>query len=105
MDEGYGYIEAANHDALTDDGVGFGLYAKKMKETLDNLGLSIIGCHVNPLKIERLPAILDYHQELGNTQIGWDIEFYPYKDMDYLLRRCELFNRVGEMCKERGMRY
>lgn len=102
---GYKYVEAANHDALTDDGVGFGLSAKEMKEALDNLGLSIVGCHVNPLKIERLPAILDYHQELGNKQIGCDIEFFPYEDMDYLLHRCELFNKIGEMCKERGMRY
>lgn len=102
---GYKYVEAANHDALNDDGVGFGLSAKDMKETLNNLGLSIVGCHVNPLNIDRLPAVLDYHQELGNTQIGCDIEFYPYQDMDYLLRRCELFNKVGELCQERGMRY
>lgn len=102
---GYKYVEAANHDALNDDGVGFGLSAKDMKETLNSLGLSIVGCHVNPLNIDRLPAVLDYHQELGNKQIGCDIEFYPYQDKDYLLRRCELFNKVGELCKERGMRY
>ncbi len=102
---GYKYVEAANHNALTDDGVGFDLSAKEMKKALDELGLQIVGCHVNPLKMDRLPAVLDYHQELGNKQIGCDIEFYPYQDMDYLLRRCELFNKVGEMCKERGMRY
>ncbi|HZJ57632.1 MAG TPA: sugar phosphate isomerase/epimerase [Clostridia bacterium] len=102
---GYRYAEAANHDAGNDPGVGFGLSAKEMKNALDNLGLSIVGCHINPISIDRLPAILDYHQELGNRQIGCDIEFYPYEDMDYLLRRCEFFNEVGEMCKERGMRY
>ncbi|MBS4202171.1 sugar phosphate isomerase/epimerase [Bacillus sp. FJAT-49732] len=102
---GYKYVEAANHNALEDNGVGFGLSAKDMKKALDNLGLSIIGCHINPLNLERLPAVLDYHQELGNNQIGCDIEFFPYEDMDYLLRRCELFNQVGELCKERGMRF
>lgn len=102
---GYKYVEAANHNALEDDGVGFGLSAKDMKNALDDLGLSIIGCHINPLDLDRLPKVLDYHQELGNMQIGCDIEFYPYGDMDYLLRRCELFNKVGELCRERGMRY
>ncbi|MCR2821744.1 sugar phosphate isomerase/epimerase family protein [Lederbergia panacisoli] len=102
---GYKYVEAANHNALEDDGVGFGLSAKEMKKALEDLGLSIIGCHINPLNLERLPAVLDYHQELGNKQIGCDIEFFPYEDMDYLRRRCELFNKVGELCKERGMRY
>ncbi|MBS4197106.1 sugar phosphate isomerase/epimerase family protein [Lederbergia citri] len=104
-DAGYKYVEAANHNALEDDGVGFGLSAKDMKKALDDLGLSIIGCHINPLNLDRLPAVLDYHHELGNKQIGCDIEFFPYEDMDYLQRRCELFNKVGEMCKERGMRY
>ncbi|MCM3115374.1 sugar phosphate isomerase/epimerase [Neobacillus sp. MER 74] len=102
---GYKYIEAANHDALDDDGVGFGVSSREMRKALNDFGLSIVGCHVNPLTIERLPAILDYHQEIGNKQIGCDIEFYPYRDMDYLLRRCEFFNQVGELCKERGMRY
>lgn len=102
---GYKYVEAANHRALEDDGVGFDLSAKDMKAALDDFGLSIVGCHINPLDLERLPAVLDYHQQLGNKQIGCDIEFFPYQDMDYLMRRCELFNQVGEMCKERGMRY
>ncbi|MCJ8008351.1 sugar phosphate isomerase/epimerase family protein [Lederbergia wuyishanensis] len=102
---GYKYVEAANHNALEDDGVGFGLSATEMKNALDDLGLSIIGCHINPLNFERLPAVLDYHQELGNKQIGCDIEFFPYEDLDYLKFRCELFNQVGEMCKDRGMRY
>ncbi|MBW8348771.1 sugar phosphate isomerase/epimerase [Bacillus sp. IITD106] len=102
---GYKYVEAANHNALEDDGVGFGLSAKDMKKTLDDVGLSIIGCHINPLNLDRLPAVLDYHQELGNKQIGCDIMFYPYENMDFLLKKCELFNKVGEMCKEREMRY
>ncbi|MFC7391620.1 sugar phosphate isomerase/epimerase family protein [Scopulibacillus cellulosilyticus] len=102
---GFKYVEAANHHADKDDGIGFGVPANKMKESLDSLGMSIVGCHINPLNLDRLPAVLDYHEALGNKQIGCDIEFYPYNDIDYVLRRCELFNKVGEMCKERGMRY
>lgn len=102
---GFKYVEAANHNADNDNGVGFGVSAEKMKESLDKLGMTIVGCHINPLKLDTLSGILDYHQILGNRQIGCDIEFFPYNDIDYVLRRCELFNKVGKMCKERGMRY
>lgn len=102
---GYHYVEAANHNAENDPGVGFGVPAGRLKHTLDELGLQIVGCHVNPLREDLLPEVLDYHAELGSTQIGCDIEFFPYGDLDYLKRRCETFNRIGELCQERGMRY
>src|SRR4029078_5346910 len=41
---------------------------------------------------------------LGTTQFGCDIEFFPYGDRDYVLRRAELFNKGGELARERGMR-
>ncbi len=102
---GFKYLEAANHDAANDDGVGFGVPADALKKSLADLGMSIVGSHINPLDPARIPAVLDYHQELGNKQIGCDIEFFPYQDMDYVMRRCELFNKVGELCQERGMRF
>lgn len=102
---GYRYVEAANHNALHDDGVGFGVSAAELSTRLAANDLAIVGCHVNPLDLDRLPAVLDYHAELGLTQIGCDIEFYPYGDRDYILRRSEQFNRVGALCAERGMRF
>ncbi|MBR3393754.1 MAG: sugar phosphate isomerase/epimerase [Firmicutes bacterium] len=104
-DTGYHYVEAANHNAAVDDGVGFGFPAKELKKNLADLGLSIVGSHINPLRLDRLPAVLNYHQELGNKQIGCDTEFFPLNDLDYIYRRCEFFNEVGRMCAERGMRY
>lgn len=56
---GYKYIEAANHNAAEDDGVGFGVPAAKMKESMDSYGLQIAGCHINPLLPQRLPKILE----------------------------------------------
>ena len=47
---GYRYVEAANHDAENDPGVGFGMPAHQLKEILDELGLQMVGCHVNPLR-------------------------------------------------------
>lgn len=104
-DIGYKYIEAANHNAAEDDGVGFGVPAEKMKESMDSYGLQIAGCHINPLMPQRLPKIFEYHSKIGNKQIGCDIEFFPYGDLDYLNRRCELFNEVGRICKENGFRF
>ncbi|HQY30698.1 MAG TPA: sugar phosphate isomerase/epimerase [Thermomicrobiales bacterium] len=102
---GFTHLEAANHHARTDPGVGFGVSAKELRTQLAELGLSIIGCHINPLELDILPAALDYQAELGNTQFGCDIEFFPLNDRDYVLRRAEMFNTVGEMAKARGMRF
>lgn len=102
---GYRYLEAANHNAAEDPGVGFGLSAKEMKARLDDLGLSIIGSHIFPWKPESLDPVLDYHQEIGNTRIGCAMEFFPYNDLDHLRRLCDAFNRAGELCKERGMQF
>jgi sugar phosphate isomerase/epimerase len=102
---GFTHLEAANHRALTDPGVGFGVAAPELRARLAGLGLSIVGCHINPLEPDILPRALDYQAELGNTQFGCDIEFFPYGDRDFVLRRAELFNRVGAMARERGMRF
>lgn len=102
---GFKCIEAANHNALTDPGVGFGVTAPELRTRLESLGLSIVGCHINPLDVSILPRALDYQAELGNNQIGCDIEFFPYGDREYILRRAEIFNQVGELARERGMRF
>ena len=102
---GYKYIEAANHRAGTDDGFGFGVPVDEMAKILDDTGLTIVGSHINPLKLERMDAILTYHAKIGNKQVGCDIEFFPYMDMEYLKARCEYMNRIGEKCREYGMRY
>jgi len=102
---GFTRLEAANHNALHDPGVGFGVRAPELRERLSDLGLSIVGCHINPLQLGILPRALDYQAELGNRQIGCDIEFYPLGDRDYVLRRCDAFNRIGELARERGMRF
>lgn len=102
---GYRYVEAANLNADRDSGVGFGLSARRMKEILDELSLSMVGCHVEPLKEELMPEILSYHAELGNTQIGCGVELFPYGDLDAIKRSCQKFNRIGELCQEWGMRF
>jgi sugar phosphate isomerase/epimerase len=102
---GYKYVEGANHNAKADPGLGFNVPAEDMKKSLDDLGLKIVGCHVAPLELDVIDRVLDYHQVLGNPQIGCAIDFFPYGDVDFVLRRCDLFNQIGEKCKARGMRF
>ncbi|MBL8127960.1 MAG: sugar phosphate isomerase/epimerase [Chloroflexia bacterium] len=104
-DAGFSHLEAANHHARTDPGVGFGVAAPELRARLEALGLAIIGCHINPLDLAILPRALAYQAELGNTQFGCDIEFFPAGDRDYVLRRCEVFNTVGELARQHGMRF
>ncbi len=104
-DAGFTALEGANHAARTDPGLGFGVDATELRTRLADLGMRIVGCHVNPLDEDILPRALDYQQALGNTQIGCDIEFYPYGDRDAVLGRCEVFDRVGQLCADRGMRF
>jgi len=98
---GFTHLEAANHNALNDPGVGFGVAAPKLRSQLASLGLSIVGCHINPLELDILPRALDYQAELGNNQFGCDIEFFPYGDRDYVMRRADLFNQIGKLARER----
>src|SRR6476620_8480019 len=104
-DVGFTHLEAANQNARNDPGVGFGVAASELRSQLADLGLSIVGCHINPLELDILPRALDYQAALGNTQFGCDIEFFPYGDRDYVLRRAEVFNKVGELARARGMRF
>ncbi|RCI77222.1 hypothetical protein DNK03_21595 [Brucella anthropi] len=102
---GFKHLEAANHQADVDPGVGFGVAARELRERLDDLGLSIQGCHLNPLRLDILPRALDYQAELGNSQFGCDIEFFPHGDLDFVRRRCDVLNNVGELARQRGMRF
>lgn len=102
---GFKYLEAANHNALNDPGVGFGVSAADMRSSLDSLGMQIVGCHINPLDVSILPAALEYQAELGNTAFGCDIEFFPYGDIEFVLRRAETFNQVGELARQHGMTF
>jgi sugar phosphate isomerase/epimerase len=104
-DAGFTRFEAANHRAREDPGVGFGVGASELRARLSDLGLSIVGCHINPLDVDILPPVLDYQAELGNPRIGCDIEFYRVGDRDDVLRRAERMNQVGEMARARGMQF
>jgi len=104
-DMGLTRLEGANHRALTEDGIGFGISADFLAEIMRDRGIEIIGCQINPLGLDRLPTILDFQQKIGNSRIGCDIEFYPYGDLEYVKRRADFFNQVGRVAAERDMEF
>jgi len=104
-DLGLTRLEGANHRALTEDGIGFGISADFLAEIMRDRGIEIIGCQINPLGLDRLPAILEFQQKIGNTRVGCDIEFYPYNDLEYVKRRADFFNQVGRVAAERDMEF
>ena len=104
-DLGLTRLEGANHRAKTEDGIGFGISADFLAQIMRDRGITIVGCQINPLDLDRLPAILEFQQKIGNTRIGCDIEFFPYGDVEYVKRRAELFNEVGRVAAERDMEF
>ncbi|SDQ58173.1 sugar phosphate isomerase/epimerase [Microbacterium sp. cf332] len=104
-DMGLTRLEGANHRALTEDGIGFGIPADFLARMMEERGIEIIGCQINPLDLDRLPAVLDFQEQIGNRRIGCDIEFYPYGDLEYVKRRADFFTEVGRVAAERGMTF
>ena len=49
---GYKYLETANHRAMEDDGVGFGVSPEELNEVLARSGSKIISAHVFPFNEE-----------------------------------------------------
>lgn len=104
-DLGLTRLEGANHRALTEDGIGFGIPADFLARMMQERGITIVGCQINPLDLDRLPAVLEFQEKIGNRRIGCDIEFYPYGDLEYVKRRAGFFNEVGKICAGRDMQF
>lgn len=104
-DLGLTRLEGANHRALTEDGIGFGISPEFLARMMRDRGLTIVACQLNPLDLDRLPTILEFQEKIGNRRIGCDIEFFPYGDLEYVKRRADFFNTVGGVAAERGMEF
>lgn len=100
---GYRCIEGVNRDALTDAGFGFGGSVKQLRNLIESSGLQVSGCRINPLMEESLDEILDFHEAAGTRRIGTDVEFFPYNNVEYIKRRCDIYNRIAAKCRARGM--
>ncbi|ARI76292.1 sugar phosphate isomerase/epimerase family protein [Halobacillus mangrovi] len=91
------------------DGVEFAGYygtsSRTLNEALEEYGLKTVGSHIGIEDLEEnLDRVMDYSLEIGNPSIicpGLPEEYR--NSADAYKRMAELFNRVGERCKENGL--
>ncbi len=100
---GYRILEAGNHNADQDDGIGFGVPAGKLCDLLGRMGLSVISTHVMPLREERLDAIAEYQRAIGAQYVVGQMEFF--KSPQHVLDYAAQLNRTGEALRKRGLRF
>ena len=98
---GYKYIEPANHHAMEDDGVGFGVTADRLNELLEASGSKVVSNHIFPFTEENAEKIIRYNKEIGNKYVVYPVGYYTSKED--VLELCERLNRIGEMCRKEEM--
>lgn len=94
-DAGYRYVETASR---------MGMPAKELKALMDSLGLMVMGSHIGSVDPDRMEEELDFHRELGAKYIICGNDFFSYGVPSSVLKRCDDYNRAGELCRERGMK-
>ena len=99
---GYKNLEFANHRAAEDPGVGFGVSVEEMKALLDETGSHAISAHVGPLNEETIDSVIAYHKAIGSDTLVIPMAFYESEE-DAHAKAAE-FNRLGQRCRENGMR-
>lgn len=109
---GYQGIEFANKIAEQEHGTGWGISAADLKKTVDGLGIEVVGSHFRPSDMatmgdsyyrdyDQIKQIADFYRQVGAHYLSIPIDIYPNKD--YLLKRCETYNKCGEICKSLGI--
>jgi len=105
---GYRYWETCSFNPESKYNYGLDLPLDKAKALIDDLGVTIVGCHLMeqdlvPENRAALEDFLDYQAAIGCESPGLAAIFVP--DLDGVKRCCEDMNRAAEMCRERGMRF
>jgi sugar phosphate isomerase/epimerase len=98
---GYKYIEVANHNALQDFGVGFGVNAGEINRIMKNSGAQVVGAHIYPFEESVFDHVMEYHLAIGNRNIVYPMEHFNGEDDT--LRKCELMNRLGKKSSDNGL--
>ncbi len=96
---GYKQIESYEHDKL---GIYFGMKNTEFKSYMDDLGMKIISSHCNFR--ENFEHKADEASAIGMKYLLCP-HLGPQKDIDTFKRFADTFNKCGEICKQRGMRF
>lgn len=100
---GYKYLEAANHKAMEDDGVGFGVAPEELNEIMARKGSKVISAHIFPFNEENYKRVIEYNQKIGNRTVVYPMEIF--KDYDDTMRKIEVYEKMGKMTAEEGMQF
>lgn len=98
---GYTWLEAAGYK----DGKFYGMAPAEFKQMVNELGMKLISSHVAFNK-DQSQQVIDAHLELGVPYV-----VYPWMSMpeqpskeDYYIK-ADLFNELGESCKNAGLKF
>ena len=100
---GYRYLEGVNHTADKDYGAGFGLKAEDLQAVLNDTGSKMVSCHLMPIALENIDAMIDYQKKIGAKYIVDPAAFFTTRDE--VLQKAELCNKIGEKCKAAGLQF
>lgn len=100
---GYKYLEAANHRAMDDDGVGFGVGPEELNEIMEKSGSKVISAHIFPFNEENYKRVIEYNQKIGNRTVVYPMEVF--ENYDDTMRKIEVYEKMGKMAAEEGMQF
>jgi sugar phosphate isomerase/epimerase len=104
----YGYSQIESFQG--DKGVFWGMKPKEYSDFISSLGMKLYGSHCNS-EYPRDPKLLDEFKRLADDSAGAGIKYLinPFlghlKTKDEFKRVTEGFNKCGEICEDRGIRY
>jgi sugar phosphate isomerase/epimerase len=94
---GYKSVELAGTDNLT---------AGELKALLDRVDVTAVGPHTSLTQLAQdLDRVLDYFAEVGCPYITCPYMPEEYRPPEEFSATCELLNRIGEGCRERGFQF
>ncbi|MDY3918747.1 MAG: sugar phosphate isomerase/epimerase [Candidatus Limivivens sp.] len=100
---GYKYLEVANHNAMEDDGVGFGVGPEELNEIMARSGSKVISAHIFPFNEENYKRVIEYNQKIGNHTVVYPME--TFRDYDDTMKKIEMYEKMGRMAAEEGMQF
>lgn len=103
VEAGYKYIEVANHNALEDAGVGFGVDADTMNALMQKSGFKIVSAHIFPFNDDNYKRVIEYNLKIGNKTLIYPMEMFT--DRDDVLRKSEYYEKMGEISRKEGLQF
>ena len=107
---GYSFVEMANYN--NEAGLFYGMTPADFKALCEKNGLQVLSSHTNSPNPDRTPMedciawwqrAIEHHKAVGCKTIV--APAMAADSLQTLARHCELFNKVGEMCSEAGLKF